>query len=267
LLQVEGTADPVVLGAGDLVVITQGSPHTMRNARPTQVIDVFDLAKQHNVDRNGMFRCGGKGPLTRLVCGGMQFENGTTNPLLAVLPSLLHVKATKQVGRTWLRLTLKYVLEELNSGGAGAAEVVTRLADILFIQAVRSYFEENADRAEFGWLAAVRDEQIGRALALLHAHPTEPWTIASLARRVAISRSAFADKFTDLVGEPPLRYLTRLRINAAAERLRTNHDKLKAIAAAAGYESVTAFTRAFRRHMGMTPGEYRVGRRLKGSTT
>ena len=265
LLQVDGVADPVTLSAGDFVVITRGDAHTMRDARPTQVADVYDLAKQHKVDRNGMFRCGGKGPLTRLVCGGMQFENGVTNPLLAVLPSLLHVKATKQVGRTWLRLTLKHVLEELNSSGAGAAEVVTRLADILFIQAVRAYFEENADSAEFGWLAAVRDEQIGKALALLHAHPTVAWTIASLARRVALSRSAFADKFTELIGEPPLRYLTRLRINAAAQRLRANHDKLKTIAAAAGYESVTAFTRAFRRHMGMTPGEYRAVRRLKDS--
>jgi len=262
---VDRVPDPVVLTAGDFVVITQGDAHTMRDARPTQVADVFDLAKQHKVDRNGMFRCGGKGPLTRLVCGGMQFENGITNPLLAVLPSLLHVKATKQGGRSWLRLTLKHVLEELNSGGAGAAEVVTRLADILFIQAVRSYFEENADSTEFGWLAAVRDEQVGKALALLHAHPTEPWTIASLARRVALSRSAFAEKFTELIGEPPLRYLTRLRINTAARRLRANHDKLNAIAAAAGYESVTAFTRAFRRHMGMTPGEYRSGRQLNGA--
>jgi len=262
---VVGVADPVALRAGDFVVITQGNAHTMRDALPTQVADVFDLAKQHKADRNGRFRCGGKGAVTRLVCGGMQFENGTTNPLLAMLPSLLHVKATKQVGRIWLRSTLKHVLEELNSGGAGAAEVVTRLADILFIQAVRSYFEENADSAKFGWLAAVRDQQIGRALALLHAHPTEPWTIASLARRVALSRSAFAVKFTELIGEPPLRYLTRLRINTAAERLRLSDDKLNAIAAAAGYESVTAFTRAFRRNMGMTPGEYRAGRQVTDS--
>ena len=266
LLQVDGVADPVTLSAGDFVVITQGNAHTIRDAPETQVVDIFDLAKQNRPDQNGVFRCGGGGPLTRLVCGGMQFENGTTNPLLAVLPSLLHVKATKQGARPWLQLTLKHVLAELNAAGAGAAEVVTRLADILFIQAVRSYFEENADTAEFGWLAAVRDQQIGRAVALLHAQPAEPWTIASLARRVALSRSAFADKFTQLIDEPPLRYLTRLRINAAAERLRESDDKLSAIAAAAGYESVTAFTRAFRRHMGVTPGEYRESRQLKGAT-
>jgi len=266
-LQLEGLANPVALAAGDFVVITHGDTHTMRDSPDTQVVDFFGLAKQHNPDRNGVFRCGGKGPLTRLVCGGMQFENGTTNPLLAMLPSLLHVKATKEGALPWLRLTLKHVQAELKSTGAGAAEVVTRLADILFIQAVRSYFEESADSAEVGWLAAVRDQQIGRALALLHAHPAESWTIALLARRVALSRSAFADRFTELIGEPPLRYLTRLRINSAAERLRASDDKLSAIAASAGYESVTAFTRAFRRHMGMTPGEYREGRRVKDSPT
>jgi AraC-like DNA-binding protein len=196
----------------------------------------------------------------------MQFENEGTSPLLAVLPRLLHVKATQDRGRSWLRLTVEHVLSELDSGSAGAGEVVTRLTDILFIQAVRRYFEENADTAESGWLVAVRDQQIGRALALLHSHPAEPWTIASLARGVALSRSAFAGKFTELIGEPPLHYLTRLRINAAARCLSSTDDKVSAIAEAAGYESVTAFSRTFKRHLGMTPGEYRKSRVVLGRT-
>ena len=141
--------------------------------------------------------------------------------------------------------------------GAGAQEVVTRLADILFIQAVRAYFEENVETADCGWLAAVRDPQIGQALAILHSHPHRPWTLASLARRLAMSRSTFAARFRELVGEPPQRYFTRLRINAAETRLRTSEDKLSAVAAAAGYESVAAFAKSFKRHTGMTPGEYR----------
>jgi transcriptional regulator GlxA family with amidase domain len=195
----------------------------------------------------------------------MQFEGGVSNPLLAVLPPLLHVKATKNGGRPWLPLTVKHILAELDSDGVGATEVVTRLADILFIQAVRSYFEENADTAEFGWLAAVRHSQIGRALALLHGQPAEPWTVASLARRVAASRSVFSDRFTELVGEPPLRYLTHLRINAAAKRLLSSDDKLSAVADATGYKSVTAFSRAFKLHIGTTPGNYRetLGRRVR----
>jgi transcriptional regulator GlxA family with amidase domain len=175
------------------------------------------------------------------------------------------VKAREQDARPWLGLTVKHVLAELDSGDIGMAEVVTRLVDILFIQAVRSYFEENADTAEFGWLAAVRDERIGPALSLLHGQLDKPWTIDSLARHVAMSRSTFANAFTKLVGEPPIRYLTRIRIHAAATRMRSTNDGLKAVAAATGYESVAAFNRAFRRQMGITPGEYRDARRSDGS--
>ena len=261
-LEVKGLAKPVELSAGDFVVVTRGDAHIVRDSAETPAINFFDLAKRHMPDKNRVFRCGGEGVITKLVCGGMQFETGSADPLLAVLPPLLHVKATREGARPWLHLTVEHVLSELDSGGPGATEVVTRLADILFIQAVRSYFQENADIAEFGWLAALRDPQVGRALALLHGHPDEPWTIGSLAHRVAVSRSAFADRFTALVGEPPLRYLTRLRIDAAARRLRSSDDKLRAVAASAGYESVAAFTRAFRRHMKMTPGEYRGTRRV-----
>jgi len=264
-LQVKAAAEPVRLSAGDFVVVTRGEPHIVCDAPESPAIDFFDLAKRRRLSKDRVFRAGGEGQVTRFVCGGMQFENGATDPLLAVLPPLLHVKATSEGVRPWLRLTVEHVLAELDSGGPGATEVVTRLADILFIQAVRSYFEEGADIAEFGWLAAVRDPQVGRALALLHGQPDEPWTIGSLAHRVAVSRSAFADRFTELVGEPPLRYLTRLRINAAARRLRSSDDKLRAVAAAAGYESVASFTRAFRRHMKMTPGEYRKPHRSDGS--
>jgi AraC-like DNA-binding protein len=258
-LQLGGEATFIQLSAGDLAVITRGK-HTLRDAPATLAVDFADLVKRQANQRDRVIRTGGRGPITRFVCGGMQFENGTTNPLLAVLPPLLHVKTKEVGGHSSIRLIVEHILSELDSGEGGAAEIVTRLAEILFIQAVCWHFEKNADTAEFGWLAAVRDRQIGRALALLHSHPAEPWTIASLARRVALSRSAFASKFTELMGEPPLHYLTRLRIDAAARRLHSSDDKLSAIAAAVGYESVTAFTRTFRREMGMTPGNYRESR-------
>jgi AraC-like DNA-binding protein/mannose-6-phosphate isomerase-like protein (cupin superfamily) len=256
-LQVKGAAKPLPLSAGDFVVVTRGDAHAMRDPPATPTVNFFDLAERHPPDNNRVFRAGGEGPATRLVCGGMQFQNAATNPLLAVLPPLLHVKRTEEGARHWLRLTVEHILAELDSGGAGATEIVIRLAEILFIEAVRTYFEENADTAEFGWLAAVRDQQIGQALALLHSHPHQPWTVASLARRLAVSRSAFAARFTELVGEPPFRYLTRLRISAAAARLRMSDDKLSSIATSAGYDSVAALAKAFKRHMGMTPGEYR----------
>jgi len=194
----------------------------------------------------------------------MQFENGPTDSLLAVLPPLIHVKGKDGDAAPWLRATVAHILEELELHRPGTEAVVTRLADILFIQAVRSYFEDHA-AADSGWLAALRDQHIGPAVALLHAHPHEPWTVASAAHRVGLSRSVFATRFTQLVGEPPLRYLTRLRLNVATTRLRASNDKLSAIAAAAGYESVAAFIKAFKRHFRMTPGEYRRGRQPSGS--
>jgi transcriptional regulator GlxA family with amidase domain len=197
----------------------------------------------------------------------MQFDNGATDPLLAVLPSLIHVKGKAGKGATWLQATVSQVLEELDSLSAGAQAVVTRLADILFIKAVRTYFEQNIDTAQYGWLAAIRDPHIGPALAQLHARPREAWTVASLARQVALSRSLFAERFAELVGEPPLRYLKRLRLNTAAMRLRSTSDKLSAIAADAGYESAAAFTKAFKRILRKTPGEYRRSRDYPGQIT
>ena len=264
-LEVSGVAKPVELSAGDFVVVTRGHPHIVRDDRTTPTNDLFDLVRCNAPDKDKVFRAGGAGPVTRMVCGGMHFENGPTDPLLAVLPPFIHVKATRDGVRPWLRSTVEQVVSELDSGSAGSEEVATRLADILFIQAVRAHFEENADIAEAGWLAGARDQHVGRALALLHGQPDHPWTVASLATRVGVSRSAFADRFTELVGEPPLRYLTRLRINAAAQRLRLGDDKLTVIAADVGYESVSAFNRAFKRHLGMTPGEYRDGRHFVGT--
>jgi AraC-like DNA-binding protein len=264
-IEVKGVAKPVQLSAGDFVVIPRSDSHVIRDLPTTQVVDYFDFLKGRIPDKQGAFSAGGEGSVTRLVCGGMQSENGATDPLLAILPPLIHVKGRGEDVDPQLRVTVSHVFEELGSGRAGSAAVVTRLADILFMQVVRAYLDENIDTAESGWLAALRDQQIGRALVLLHDKPHQPWTVAELADRVALSRSAFADKFTKLVGEAPLRYLTRLRLNAAAARLRSGNDKLRVIADAAGYESVPAFTRAFKRHLGVTPGEYRRSHQKGGS--
>ena len=266
-VQVTGVSQAVELVAGDFVVVPRGDAHIMRDSATSTIVDFFDLAKRSTPDNKGVFRAGGNGTVTKLVCGGMQFDNGATDPLLAVLPALIHVKGKEGKGATWLQATVSQVLEELDSLSAGAQAVVTRLADILFIKAVRRHFEQNIDTAQYGWLAAIRDTHIGPALAQLHARPREAWTVASLARQVALSRSLFAERFAELVGEPPLRYLKRLRLNAAAMRLRSTNDKLSAIAADAGYESAAAFTKAFKRILRKTPGEYRRSRDYPGQIT
>src|SRR5262245_9152164 len=264
-IEVKGVAKPVQLSAGDFVVIPRSDLHVIRDSPTTQVVDFFDFLKGRCPDKLGAFNAGGAGSVARLVCGEMQSENGVTDSLLAVLPPLIHVNGRGGDVAPGLRVTVSQVFEELGSGRCGAAAVVTRLADILFIQAIRAYLDKNIDIAESGWLAALRDQQICRALVLLQDKPHQPWTVAELADRVALSRSAFAARFTQLVGEPPLRYLTRLRLNAATARLRSGTDKLSVIADAAGYDSLPAFAKAFKRHLGVTPGEYRRSRQNGGS--
>ena len=259
-LEMRRLATPLRLLAGDLGFLPRGDRYALKDAPGTRAVDLFDFVARHPPDRRRVVRAGGGGAMTKLVCGAMRFEHGATDPLLAVLPPLIHVAAHDGDSTARLRLTIEHVVEELDSDRPGSESVITRLAEILFIEAVRVYLDENMDTAESGWLAALRDQQVGPALALLHAQPHEPWTVASLADRVALSRSSFATKFARLVGEPPLRYLTRLRLNTASARLRSSDDKLSAIAAAVGYKSVAAFVKAFKRSVGVTPGEYRRAR-------
>ena len=257
-LEVRGVTQPVKLSEYNFVVVTRGQYHTLRDQISTPVVNFFELIKTHANGRKGGLCFPGEGSATKLVCGGMLLENRQSNPLLSILPPILHINGDENGGRQWLRLTTQHILSELENGGMGSREVVNRLVDVLFFQAVRTYFEENVDTAESGWLAAARDPQIGRVLALLHSPSRRRWTIASLAHEVAMSRSTFASRFKELIGEPPQHYFARLRISAAAARLRSTNDKLNAIAAAAGYKSLPAFVKSFKRHTGMTPGQYRM---------
>jgi AraC-like DNA-binding protein len=256
-LEVAGIAEPVQLSEGDHVMLPRRDAHVIRDALTTQVADIVDC---DGPNARKAFRAAGSGRTSGWICGCLRFANDATDPLLAILPPLLHFKQHTAGPAPWLQATVVKILEELDGDRPGAGAVVTRLAEIMFVQAVRAFFEQNADRVPSGWLAAVRDKHIGRALALMHAEAEGPWTISSLADRVALSRSVFAAKFSELVGEPPLRYLTRLRLNSAALRLRSTEDGLKTIAAAAGYDSVAAFAKAFKRHIGITPGQYRKKR-------
>lgn len=255
-LQISDDAEATRLDEGDVAVVTRGDLHTLRSRPSTKTVNFFDLVRSRGADgRQTPF--GGKGALTRLLCVGAYFETGVSNPLAAMLPPVLLLQRKAQGPDVALALTTQQISAELDNGEAAAGEVITRLMDILFIRAVGAYFDSRIGASETGWLAGFRDERIGRALAEMHAHPEKPWTIDTLARSVALSRSAFAARFRELLGEPPLHYLARLRINTAAIRLRSTDEKLKSVAAVAGYESLAAFIKSFKRIMGLTPGRYR----------
>jgi transcriptional regulator GlxA family with amidase domain len=217
-------------------------------------VDFFGLV---NGTGNEQRVFGGDGTVTQLLCVGAHFESGVSNPLAAMLPSVLLLKQSRQPSTVSLALAAQQIVTEMDGEQAGAGEAVTRLMDVLFIKAVGAYFDQNVETAESGWLAAFCDERIGTALSNLHQHPEKPWTVDSLARTAALSRSAFAARFKGLLGEAPLHYLARLRINTAATRLLSTDQNLKSIATTAGYESLAAFVKSFKRIMGVTPGEYR----------
>ena len=256
-LEFPGGGDPILMSEGDCAIVVRGDAHVIRTAPSARIVNFFDLLKTHPGGAAGTIHFGGSGALTSMLCGGAAFETGLHNPLISILPPVIHAGLNRTDGKDWLAPITEQISAELDQGASGSRAVINRLTDILFIRALSAYFDRHIETAESGWLAAVRDEQIGRALLMLHEEPQEAWRVDLLARHVALSRSAFAARFRELVGESPLHYLTRLRINAAAIRLRTSDDKLTSIAASVGYSSVPALVKSFRRLMGTTPGEYR----------
>jgi AraC family transcriptional regulator, alkane utilization regulator len=256
-LEIPSVKEPILLHEGDCAIAVRGDAHVIGTGPAARVVNFFDLVNAHEGRMAGPIRFGGQGVSTRMLCGGAAFETGVRNPLLSILPPIIHIKGNQGDGNDWLALTTQNISDELDRGSSGSRAVINRLTDILFIRAVNAYFDRNMETAESGWLAAVRDEQIGRALLMLHQQPQRAWRVDLIARRVGLSRSGFAARFRELVGEPPLQYLTRLRINSAALRLRATDEKLRSIASAVGYSSVPSFVKSFKRLMDATPGEYR----------
>lgn len=258
-LSVEGGDQPVLLTEGDLVILPHGHAHCLTDDPDTPVTLLEDLVSTQPKERADLFRSGGAGAVTTLVCGGIQLVDHATNPLFSILPPVLHIG--RQHGRSvpQLRAIVRLVKAEAGANPPEAEAVITRLSEILFIQAVRAYLSTASD-GQAGWFGALRDPQIGRALALIQRQPDEAWSVASLARDLGLSRSAFAAKFTLLVGESPMRYLTHVRLTKAAALLRTQQATVREVARSVGYESEVALSKAFKRYFGIAPGAYRQGK-------
>lgn len=257
-LEVEGHA-PLQLAGGDLVVLKKDRPHVIRDARSTPVLPVEELLSQcparHGCEPGGVFAYGGGGAETAFIGGRFDIENADDNPLIAALPAVIHVRGDRGTPVRWLEATLQFMASEMTSGQPGAETVVARLADILFVQAVRAYLADGGERR--GWLSALVDAQIGPALSRIHEKPEAAWTVESLAASVGMSRSAFAARFSALAGEPPLTYLTRWRMTKAERLLRAGHSSIGAIAERVGYDAEAAFSKAFKRWTGQAPGAFR----------
>jgi AraC-like DNA-binding protein len=202
-------------------------------------------------------RQGGGGERTRLVCGVLGSE-ARFHPLLKTLPAVLKLDARQSGTAEWIESSFRFAAGELNARGIGSETVLSRLCELLFLEAVRQYAGRLPEERR-GWLAGLRDPYVGRALGLIHARVAHPWTAEELAEEVGLSRSAFAERFTSVIGEPPLRYLSLWRMQLAAQRMRESHMPIAQIAYEVGYESEAAFNRAFKREFGAPPAAWRKG--------
>ena len=248
--------DGVEMLPGDVVLFPHGDAHVMSSGPGVRVPnDLINVAPGRYPVTQYM---GPDGPrTTRFVCGFLGIDLRPFNPLLAALPRRMHMRGVSHGG--FGEFARQLALESSN-GVPGAESVLTRLAELMFISVVRRYLDD-LPPGQTGWLAGLRDEVVGRALGLIHARPAHPWTLVDLAKEGATSRSALAKRFTDLVGQPPMQYLTQWRMQVAANHLTDGNAKVATIASEVGYESEAAFSRAFKKATGMAPGAWRESRR------
>jgi len=249
LLIVDGTT--CALSQGDLVLLPRGTEHVMADRAKTRPVELGDWLA------SGRPLGGASGPETRALCGVYKLEGlGAHHPVLRLLPSYLVLPAARTRADGDLAATLTALAREHERGERGGSVIVSRLLEILFVQVVRAWAaDQPLGRA--GWIGALDDALLARALSILHGDLARAWDVAALARASATSRATLARRFVTAVGEPPLAYLTRARMHEAARQLRASDAALAEISASVGYQSEFAFNRAFRRAFGVPPGQYR----------
>jgi AraC-like DNA-binding protein len=251
-----GDDEPTLIRPGDLGLVPHGEGHVLRSAPGVEAPGVLELDREQISDRYELLRHGGGGAPTTLICGAVRFDHPAARNLIEILPEILHIEGANPTQTDWMQSTLRLMAAEARELRPGGEAVITRLGDILVIQAIRSWIETDP-AARTGWLGALQDPQIGRAISLIHREPARDWTVASLADELAMSRSAFAARFTELVGEPAMQYVTRWRMQVAVTSLREEGATVAQLASRLGYRSEAAFARAFKRVIGLPPGAMR----------
>ncbi|MPZ56776.1 MAG: helix-turn-helix domain-containing protein [Rhizobiales bacterium] len=250
-----GAAD-LSLEAGDIVVIPHGDAHKVSNGSPSTLADSDALLGKILSGDLSTTRMGGGGEATRFVCGYFGCERHADRLFLAGLPPMIKINVRGDATGEWLERSIRHLVSETNSGRPGGTVLLSKMAEALFIETLRRYMEQLPPE-QTGWLAGARDPIVGAALALLHRRPCHPWTVAELAAEVGASRSVIVERFARYLGEPPLTYLARWRLQLAARQIQTTRTTILQVALGVGYESEAAFNRAFRREFGQPPARYR----------
>jgi len=244
--------------AGEVVLLPRNDAHVLASQPETKgAVRARDLI-QPSAD-GGLPRIfhGGGGAATHVVCGFLSSDS-FANPLIASLPRMLKLSVREGTSRDWIEASVRYAADELTKGRFASSSLMSRLSETLLVEAVRNYAQDGSD-GRVGWLKGAADPQIGRALALIHEDIRASWSNETLAKEVGMSRSAFVDRFSEIVGMPPIRYLTSWRLNHARLNLRETRLPIGRLADQIGYGSEEAFSRAFKRAFGLSPAQWRDG--------
>ncbi|HLL28117.1 MAG TPA: AraC family transcriptional regulator [Xanthobacteraceae bacterium] len=251
--------EAITVEAGEVVVFTHGDPHIMSSGpgmRPAPTApDALDAIMSGQMPFR--LNCGGDGtPSSKFVCGFLACDARPFNPLLENLPPVIKAGNPQDGDGGWLGQFIRVAVAESAEKRAGGEGVLAKLSELMFIEVVRRHLEALPPE-QAGWLAGLRDPFVGRALSLMHGKPGHNWTLEELAKQTGLSRSVLAERFTDLLGIPPMHYLAQWRMQIASELLAGGNGNVARIAAEIGYESEAAFSRAFKKLMGVPPSAWR----------
>lgn len=260
-IRLRSGGEPVELRRGDVALLPGGAAHLIGSGTGHAPVEL-QHAVPVKLPELAPVRYGGDGEMTLLACGWFAYESGGPNPLLDALPPLLHVVLGNRPAGAWVEQSVRYALQEAAAGQPGSSVIAAKVAESMFVETLRAYLE-CLPAQESGWLAGVRDANVGRCLALMHAQPGRDWTLQALAREAHVSRSVLAQRFSELLGMPPMQYLKRWRLASAARMLNGERANIGQIAQAVGYESEASFSRAFKSEFGMPPGSWRNAGRAR----
>ncbi len=249
--------EPIRLAEGDLLIFPQGDGHVLSSERGLRAITDPSMFRRPSTPLPLVSELGGGGEdRARIVCCFLGLDDRPFNPLLTALPGVIHLRAAgSQAASGWVATLLNIAVHESGSARPGSENVLSRLSELMFVEAIRRHLE-TIPPAQVGWLAGLRDPVVGAALGLLHGQPALAWTVEQLARGCGVSRSVLAERFALMVGQPPMQYLALWRMQLAS-RLLTGGRAVSEVAGAVGYESEAAFSRAFKKLVGQAPGTWR----------
>jgi AraC-like DNA-binding protein len=246
----------IALEAGDLVIFPHGDEHIIENGSPTKSVDLVKELAQIVANGLKVSRFGGGGEVTRFICGFMACDPQLSQVFLSGLPAVFKVSIRDDASGRWLENSIRFSVNAADSSVAGGEAVLAKLSEVLFVETLRAYIAQ-LPAEQTGWLAGARDSEVGKTLALMHRNPAHPWTIASLAKEAAVSRSVLAERFRYYLNQSPMAYLTRWRLQLGAQMLASTSHSVARIAGEVGYESEAAFNRAFKRDFTVPPARFR----------